>query len=397
MSPLDQIHHRHPIPLDSGACPVTKPAETEETAFRINAKQTHRILKRRAARQKFEEKFGLNRKSRRPYLHESLHNHAMRLPRGPGGRFLSRAEVAAMANGTDGKGGEGCVNDARGPESAGSDTSTTICALAATFQGYINTTFDALIVFEACMSGKLIPIFRRPESRELSELIQSGNVFVYKVEESGIKRLRDGVSWSPGRVLEDFLVYRELEQPSMPGVKKRDFKKPKKICNDATSKLQLHLDVSGDDWSLIGSLVDSYHFKKNGLVKKTIGITYQSVTYRLVSYYKCEDVKQGRLLNPSEHPELGRISPRDELLTLEFSASINTTGMNSTLDHFHRPPPMTYDYYSPIVQQGEISMGYFTEITGLYHEYQHPLLSYLQPQYEEQQEQHAMFYSLPYC
>ena len=64
----------------------------DESPLYVNAKQFHNILKRRLARQRLEDALRLPSEGRKPYLHESRHNHT-RKPRAPGRRLLTADEV----------------------------------------------------------------------------------------------------------------------------------------------------------------------------------------------------------------------------------------------------------------------------------------------------------------
>ncbi|KAJ6001226.1 hypothetical protein N7481_001635 [Penicillium waksmanii] len=210
--------------------------------------------------------------------------------------------------------------------------------LEPTFRGYVASTQDALILFEACLIGTLHLIPRRPYFRERSRLVRSGNIFIYKEQSSGIRRWTDGVTWSPSRIRSNFLIYRELEESSPIG-KRRAIKRGNRrlappipftrpgepypgytdsgsgypffspLGSSASHPLQSEIGQT-----LVGSLFDSYDFKESGLIKKTMSVVVSGATYHLVSYYTIDDVMRGNLSAPSLAESLRHIRPRFDLI-----------------------------------------------------------------------------------
>ncbi|KXT03410.1 hypothetical protein AC578_1576 [Pseudocercospora eumusae] len=245
--------------------------------------------------------------------------------------------------------------------------------LVPTFHGFVHNSMDGLVLFEACLSGKLHHVPRRPHDRERSSLIKSGSIFIYEENASGIKRWTDGVAWSPSRILGNFLIYRELEKPFPPGEKKRAMKRKRTSMpgepyprrdSDGTENEQMPApltpptpNVGGEvkpeipstdqdkelERSLIGSLVDSYGFRPDGLVKKTMSISVNGISHHMVSYYKVDDVKNNLLPRPLSDPRLQNISVRPELyLKQNFRAPVEETEHYAIDGHMNAHPQMMY-------------------------------------------------------
>lgn len=88
------------LPQQQGGQPIAMPGETGEEPLYVNAKQYHRILKRRQARAKLEA-LGRIPKERQKYLYESRHRHACNRQRGSGGIFVNQAGGDSNENNTD--------------------------------------------------------------------------------------------------------------------------------------------------------------------------------------------------------------------------------------------------------------------------------------------------------
>lgn len=201
--------------------------------------------------------------------------------------------------------------------------------MAETFHGYIETTQDVLLIFEGCRRGLLPRICRRLQERERN-LIRSGSIFVFDERESGnhksqgrntesllgIKRWTDGRVWSPSRILGNFLIYRELDK-KIAGDRRLSSSSGGGGSSNNNTGRSFSLDGSIDrqkEKQLIGSLSDSYKFKEDGLIKKTMSISVNGVAQHLISYYNPKEVIENRLRLPSTVPELASLEISPELL-----------------------------------------------------------------------------------
>lgn len=257
-------------------------------------------------------------------------------------------------------------------------------AFKPTWHGFLDTTKDAMTIVEAALQGRLSHISRRPHDKERAEMLTSGTVLVYEENASGIKRWTDAVHWSPSRVMNNCLIYRQLVRALKPEEKKSALnpscggkRKRKELVGPTITKAGDNVNNSEDEYDhppfdgalpgdatptdamgkvyanfaqslspeqqrrFCGSLIDSYEFKEGGLMKKTISVKYQGTTHHIISYYSLEDVVAGKLKRPFQDPKLAEIQPRPELLanwkvSLEDEESKDTP-LVAGYPHQHQP------------------------------------------------------------
>ncbi|KAI8328308.1 Gti1/Pac2 family-domain-containing protein [Choanephora cucurbitarum] len=186
-----------------------------------------------------------------------------------------------------------------------------------TFEGYIETTKDALLIFEACKRGVLPRVTRRLKDNE-RHLIQSGAIFCFDEQESRIKRWTDGLVWSPSRILGHFLIYRELQNKTewVSSSLERRQNRHKYIIAPELLKQQ-------QEKAMLGSLAKTQtRFKQHGLIKKSISLMVDGVQQHLICYYTKEDVLCKRLKTPSSQMDLASLELSSGLhLRQNFRAS----------------------------------------------------------------------------
>ncbi|KAJ7207022.1 Gti1/Pac2 family-domain-containing protein [Mycena rebaudengoi] len=138
------------------------------------------------------------------------------------------------------------------------------------FYGAVETTMNALRLIHAARQG-VIP--------------RITPVFVFSVEESGIKRWTDGLLWSPSRIVGNFLVYREI--------------------NEANKQSRQPQETLPHRRTIQGHASNTERFKPNGLIKKVNNhCNHRSSDLHLISYYTSSDQHSGKLKRPTSRPDI---------------------------------------------------------------------------------------------
>ncbi|TPX48671.1 hypothetical protein SeMB42_g02900 [Synchytrium endobioticum] len=191
-----------------------------------------------------------------------------------------------------------------------------------TYNGYVASTADALLLFEAVRLGRLNRVKGRLSELERRTYIRSGSVFVWSEDEAGMKRWTDGVNWSASRIDGSFLVYHEVETRHRSSISKPF----------------------------------EYTIKDKGLIKRAMSVTtHDGRKHRLVSYCTKEHLQEKRLRKPREDPSLVDIAIETHLYPefgLPYSSLENCTSLD-TPSVLEVPPYLGSRSQSPVAMLGQ--------------------------------------------
>ncbi|KAI0032544.1 Gti1/Pac2 family-domain-containing protein, partial [Vararia minispora EC-137] len=163
------------------------------------------------------------------------------------------------------------------------------------FTGCVETTTDALRLILAARQGIVPRITRRLNDSERRSMIRSGAIFVFSVEESGIKRWTEGLAWSPSRIVGNFLVYREVTERGSRGNPDRHVNTP------GTSSFQANPSHSSQR-------------RREGGSAQTITVKVDGTDHHLIAYYREDDVRSGRLQRPTTRPDIMALTIPPEMV-----------------------------------------------------------------------------------
>ncbi|KAJ3872532.1 Gti1/Pac2 family-domain-containing protein, partial [Lentinula edodes] len=190
----------------------------------------------------------------------------------------------------------------------------------------VETTGDALLILEAARRGWIPRVTRRLVDSE-RQMITSGSVFVFDEEGSGIKRWTDGFFWSPSRILGNCLLYRDeinhlacqsvkSGEDSIPHILVPASIAPHPYCVQSKQNPPASVDKITRSASLNGAVdTSTMSTGGGGLAERlTFSLSFGGVAQPLISYYRVEDVENGRLRSPSSLPELASLDISPEYL-----------------------------------------------------------------------------------
>ena len=126
--------------------------------------------------------------------------------------------------------------------------------------GYIHSYKDAELIVHSVRLGLFKPTEKRL-SKEERDSLSTGSIYCFVESEYGMKRWTDGRIWSPSKVFNEFLVYKEV---------------PKHLSKSSLKKIPKEKRVK-TKFSTSRSLE---------FFKKTISIPFDGKTYHIISYYQ---------------------------------------------------------------------------------------------------------------